>query len=111
MSSILPKNNREGILKVMGKFALLLSLISSKQKIKGEYSFYLVKDKVSGKNLSIRPSDEKNKCKCMKIVTPYCAKITSVSISGVKKSVEGSCRCAKAEIERYLQLEEGPRSH
>ena len=45
----------------------------------------------------------------MTSVTPYCAKCnTSVLISGVKKSVEGRCRCARAEIERYLQLEEGP---
>ena len=44
----------------------------------------------------------------MTSVTPYCAKCnTSVLISGVKKSVEGRCRCARAEIERYLQLEEG----
>ena len=42
----------------------------------------------------------------MTSVTPYCAKcITNVLISGVKKSVEGGCRCARAEIERYLQLE------
>ena len=45
----------------------------------------------------------------MTSVTPYCAKCnTSVLISGVKKSVEGCCRCVRAEIERYLQLEEGP---
>ena len=44
----------------------------------------------------------------MTSVTPYCAKcITNVLISGVKKSMEGSCRCARTEIERYLQLEEG----